>query len=229
MRIVSLLPSATEIVCALGLVDELVGITHECDWPPEVVGLPVMTRSVNDLSHASSREIHRLVERSVHGGSSLYALDEAAMAAAEPDLILTQELCTVCAVGYREVNEVARRIDAEIAVVSLEPTSLEGILNTISDGRRDDRRRGRGRRRRRRPPRAARASRDAGRPSAGPPAGRRPGSSASNGSTHRSPSATGCPSRSAGPAPGTCWVPRASGRSRRPGTRFATSIRRCSS
>jgi len=132
MRIVSLLPSATEIVCALGLIDELVGITHECDWPPEVVGLPVMTRSVNDLEHASSREIHRLVERSVHGGSSLYALDEAAMAAAEPDLILTQELCTVCAVGYREVNEVARRIDADIAVVSLEPTSLEGILNTIA-------------------------------------------------------------------------------------------------
>ena len=91
-----------------------------------------MTRSVHDLSNASSREIHGLVERSVHGGSSLYALDEAAMAAAEPDLILTQELCTVCAVGYRQVNEVARRIDAGISVVSLEPTSIEGILNTIS-------------------------------------------------------------------------------------------------
>jgi iron complex transport system substrate-binding protein len=132
MRIASLLPSATEIVCAIGLEDELVAITHECDWPPSVIGKPVVTSSVLDLAGASSRDIHARVTAAVHGGSSLYALDEAALAAAEPDLIITQELCRVCAVSYREVNEVARRIDADITVVSLEPTSIEGILNTIS-------------------------------------------------------------------------------------------------
>lgn len=132
MRIVSLLPSATEIVFALGLDDQLVGVTHECDWPPEVAGRPVMTHNARDFGGLGGREIHRLVNDAVHGGSSLYALDEAALEAAEPDLILTQELCQVCAVSYRQVNEVARAIDARITVVSLEPTSIEGILNAIS-------------------------------------------------------------------------------------------------
>jgi len=132
MRIVSLLPSATEIVCALGLIDELVGVTHECDWPPEVAGIPALTRSTNDLAGVSGARIHRLVADSIHAGSSLYALDEDALEAADPDLILTQELCDVCAVSYREVTAAVRRMDADITVASLEPTSIEGIFNTIS-------------------------------------------------------------------------------------------------
>ncbi len=132
MRIVSLLPSATEIVCALGLRDELVGITHECDWPPEVAGIPVMTRNALQLGGASSREIHRRIGDAVHGGSAIYHLDERALEAADPDLILTQELCAVCAVGYREVSDAVRSFETDITVVSLEPTSVEGILNTIS-------------------------------------------------------------------------------------------------
>jgi iron complex transport system substrate-binding protein len=116
----------------MGLCDELVGVTHECDWPAEVIGKPVMTHSVYDLEGTPSRTIHQLVDSAVHGGSSLYALDDEALEAAEPDLILTQELCNVCAVSYREVNDVARAIDADIKVVSLEPTSIEGIFNTIT-------------------------------------------------------------------------------------------------
>ena len=132
MRIASLLPSATEIVYALGLGDELVGVTHECDWPPEATTKPVLTRSVHDLGARTPGEIHRLVEGTIHGGSSLYELDEAALADVRPELILTQELCRVCAVSYREVNAVARAIDADIMVVSLEPSSIEGILETIT-------------------------------------------------------------------------------------------------
>ncbi len=132
MRIVSLLPSATEIVCALGLRDELVGVTHECDWPPEVVGLPVMTRNAFDLQGATSREIHRRIGDAVHGGSAIYELDEEALEAADADLILTQELCSVCAVSYHEVNDVVRALEMDATVLSLEPTTVEGILNTIS-------------------------------------------------------------------------------------------------
>ncbi|HEY8135522.1 MAG TPA: cobalamin-binding protein [Candidatus Limnocylindrales bacterium] len=132
MRIVSLLPSATEIVCALGLGDELVGRTHECDYPADVANVPVMTADVGGLPNATSREINDRVAHSIHGGSSIYALDLAALEAADPDLILTQELCSVCAVSYREVSDAVRRLDSDATVISLEPTSIEGIFNTIS-------------------------------------------------------------------------------------------------
>ena len=132
MRIVSLLPSATEIVFALGLGDELVGRTHECDYPPEAEGVPILTADIDAEPGASNRRIHDRIQARLHGGSAIYRLDAEALAAAEPDLVLTQELCEVCAVGYRQVTDAVRRIDGEIAVVSLEPTSVEGVLNTIN-------------------------------------------------------------------------------------------------
>ena len=131
MRIVSLIPSATEIVFALGLGEDLVGVTHECDFPPEARDLPVLTRSAPDLPGAPSHALHRLVEGSIQAGTSILALDEAALIEAHPDLVLTQELCRACAVGYQAVNGVARRIDGEVTILSLGPTSIEGILNSI--------------------------------------------------------------------------------------------------
>ena len=147
----------------------------------------------------------------MHGGSSLYELDEEALAAAEPDLILTQELCRVCAVSYREVNEVARRIDADISVVSLEPTSIEGILHTITtvgamtevEDAAIDLVEACASGCRRSSARSRRAVRRAATP---------PGSSPSSGSTHRSRSGTGSPSRSGGRAAGTCSGPTATRR-----------------
>ncbi|HYI22440.1 MAG TPA: cobalamin-binding protein [Candidatus Limnocylindrales bacterium] len=132
MRIVSLLPSATEIVFALGLGDELVGRTHECDYPVEAFDVPVMTADKGAVAGASSREINERVAASIHGGSSIYQLDLDALGAADADLIITQELCNVCAVSYREVADAVSQLDGDSTVISLEPTSIEGILNTIS-------------------------------------------------------------------------------------------------
>lgn len=131
MRIVSLLPSATEIVFALGLGDQLVGVSHECDYPPEARSKRVVTRATHDFSKLGSRAIHDRVRHAIHGGSSLYALDEEAIADLRPDLILTQELCEVCAVGYRHVQAAVRALDGPPAILSLEPSSIEGIFNTI--------------------------------------------------------------------------------------------------
>lgn len=132
VRIVSLLPSATEIVFALGLGDELVGRTHECDYPPEAEKVPVLTADTGGGEADTSREIHDRVSGALHQGRSIYRLDTDALREADPDLILTQELCDVCAVSYREVTRAVRSLPGDPTVVSLEPTSIEGIFNTIS-------------------------------------------------------------------------------------------------
>ena len=131
MRIASLLPSATEIVCALGLEDDLVAVTHECDFPASARGKPVVTSSILEGNGASA-EIDRHIRRLVHDGSSIYALDADRLEALRPDLILTQELCDVCAVSYPIVERAARRLEADTQLVSLEPESLADVYQNIA-------------------------------------------------------------------------------------------------
>ncbi len=130
-RIVSLLPSATEIVCALGLEGSLVGVTHECDYPPAVVGKPQLTASRISHRTMTSAEVDHAVRSQLDGHGSIYDLDEAQLRALEPDLILTQELCEVCAVSYREVEQAARRCSTNVDVVSLEPNTIADVLANI--------------------------------------------------------------------------------------------------
>lgn len=108
------------------------GRTHECDWPDGIETVPVMTRDALGTGSMGSREIHDAIGGAVHGGSSPYVLDVEALERARPDLILTQELCAVCAVSYREVDAAARVLDAPARVVSLEPHSLEDVLAHVS-------------------------------------------------------------------------------------------------
>jgi iron complex transport system substrate-binding protein len=127
VRIVSLLPAATDIVAELGLLPKLVGRTHECDWPPEVAGVPVVT-STELPDTLSSREISAAAR---HGGSSLYGLDSGQLAGLAPDLVLTQDLCEACAVSYRRVSEAVRIMDTGPRVLSLEPRTLAEVLSTL--------------------------------------------------------------------------------------------------
>lgn len=131
LRIVSLLPSATEIVCALGLTRNLVGITHECDYPPNVAGKPALTASRISHETMSSAEIDHAVRSQLDGHGSIYDLDEEAMRALKPDLILTQELCDVCAVSYKTVRQAARMFEEDVRVVSLEPNTIGDIFMNI--------------------------------------------------------------------------------------------------
>jgi iron complex transport system substrate-binding protein len=124
MRICSLLPSATEIVADLGLADCLVGVSEECDWPPEVRALPVVTSSRVESSTLSAREIDEGVRAALRTGESLYALDERQIEALAPDLVITQDLCSVCAVSSLEVGRL-RSLEAE--VISLDPHTIAGI------------------------------------------------------------------------------------------------------
>jgi iron complex transport system substrate-binding protein len=128
MRICSLLPSATEIVAELGLVESLVGISEECDWPPEVRDLPIVTASRVDTTRLTGLEIDKAVRAALGDGRPLYAIDRELLEAIQPDLILTQNLCAVCAVAADNISELCAT-DAE--VVALDAHTLAEIEERI--------------------------------------------------------------------------------------------------
>ena len=130
MRIVSLVPSATETLFALGVGDEVTAVTHECDHPPEALELPKVTRDVIGPGLAAA-EIDAAVRTLTEQGRSIYELDEAALRRLQPDLIVTQELCAVCAVSYDDVRAVAERLDPPPQVVALDPRTLGEVLGDV--------------------------------------------------------------------------------------------------
>jgi len=129
-RIVSLLPSATEILCALGLRDRLVGVSHECDYPADISDLPVVTSS-QIASGQSSRAIDDQVREHLDGNSALYSLNNELLRSLAPDLIVTQALCDVCAVSARDVEDAACGLATVSEVVNLEPANLQDVFATI--------------------------------------------------------------------------------------------------
>ena len=130
MRIVSLLPSATEIVAALGALDELVGVTHACDYPPQVTRLPRLTSTHVDGA-AAPDVIDRDVRAAAERGAALYTVNDALLASLRPDVIVTQALCDVCAVRETDVRALASRLSPTPIIVTLSGTTIDGILADI--------------------------------------------------------------------------------------------------
>jgi iron complex transport system substrate-binding protein len=131
VRIASLVPSATEMLYALGLGDQVVGVTHECDFPPEAARETHLTRSIIP-DGLESGEIDAAVREAVGAGRALYELDEDALAALEVDLIATQAVCEVCAVSYDDVRAVADRLPTKPAVISLDPARLDEVVADVT-------------------------------------------------------------------------------------------------
>lgn len=130
MKIVSLLPSATELVCGLGLRDQLVGVSHECDYPLSVKDLPVLTRS-RIPPGLPSKQIDELVTAQLETDVALYSLEMDTLIRLAPDLIVTQALCDVCAVSGSEVARALDRLPGNPRVVNLEPVCLGDVMDTV--------------------------------------------------------------------------------------------------
>ena len=131
MRIASLVPSATEMLFALGLGESVVGVTHECDYPPAARALPQLTATVLPPG-LSAGEIDTAVKEVVGEGRALYSLDEERLAELEPDLIVTQAVCEVCAVAYDDVVEVAGRLPGNPRVLQQDPSTLAEVLDDVA-------------------------------------------------------------------------------------------------
>jgi iron complex transport system substrate-binding protein len=132
-RIVSFLPSATEMVCALGLYDRLAGVTHECDFPPEVKDKPVVVRPALPVEHMTQAEIDAAVSQRLQSGLGLYEVDEARLLEIAPDLILTQDLCQVCAPSGNEISQLLTVLPRKPDILWLTPKSLDGIFENIQE------------------------------------------------------------------------------------------------
>jgi iron complex transport system substrate-binding protein len=132
-QIVSFLPSATEMACALGLSDQLVGITHECDYPPEVAGKPVVVRNALPIETMSQPQVDSAVAQRMRDGLSLYEVDENLLKELAPDLILTQDLCQVCAPSGNEVSQAVNLLPKKPQILWLTPTSLAEIFANVRE------------------------------------------------------------------------------------------------
>jgi iron complex transport system substrate-binding protein len=130
VRIVSLVPSATELLFALGLGEDVIAVTHECDYPPEAAELPHITYSVIPEG-LSSAEIDERVKALTEEGEAIYGLDEELLVELEPDLIVTQALCAVCAVSYDDVRAVAERMEHPPEVISLDPHTFGEVMGDV--------------------------------------------------------------------------------------------------
>ena len=132
MRICSLVPGATEVVAALGLEDYLIGISHECDFPPSLARVPVMVRARVESGTLSSAQIDAQVGTLLSTGEGLYELDEPGLLAAKPDLLITQDLCDVCAITPSHLAKVLRNLAPPPRMVTLNPRRLDDILRDIA-------------------------------------------------------------------------------------------------
>src|SRR3954462_8303686 len=133
MRIVSFLPAGTEIAYAIGAGDLLVGRSHECDYPPEVQSLPVVSRPALDLDGMSQEQIDRAVATKLKSGDSLYEVDEVLLRELAPDVVLTQDLCQVCAPSGTELTRALKELPSKPEVLYLTPQTIADIEDNILD------------------------------------------------------------------------------------------------